>query len=981
MRKTSLLLVLLTVASSFAARMTVNVYGKEEVRDLHENDEIGFSADGDTLYFYDYDELSGLPSDPSEEFYLGTINRITFDTVGGPLDNFVVNTNDTTQTLNFDEVEGIIFEPETVDTGDWDGDGLTNHQELIQYGTDPRKWDTDGDGFSDYDELAQFDPVTSALIFNPKIADLPEIELTINSYPDITYWYTDVHGSSQSRSVVTGEETSSSSTVSEVSSTTYSQEHGWEVSATYGIKTGFDGGSTYELTAGVHGAYTESNTTEYGTSRTVANTQSFEEARTYEAMNEIRYEKATLAFDVTIRNPGHLVYRVENLILNAYIRDGNSLSVVSNLDIGGGFPFILDATANRRSVTTDVSVETAEELFAVADHLICGLDGYAFSYTSAGGVTTDFTAASTNTAARCADVIVDFGIGNGRDPLFRKVATLTKYNPDHLFLEDMYNRVTIKDILTTMDLDYVIGNANSNDGLTELEGITVDPARNSYWYIIKQPYSADSADVWSVRHNSVNPETLTVNTRDIVHFVFSKDEDGDSVSNYMEELLGTSDTDTDSDDDNLSDFTEIDGFERGGETYQTNPANEDTDGDGETDDVDSDPTHRPVGSSAVLDSLVITSGSRVNLAYDEGSSPRTALDSAYHAVDFRLVTAEVPQSVSATLNGLALTVNEVTNENRIFEAAGTFNKVLNVMSVTVISEDEADTNTYTLDVYSPLINNTSMTVGNTVAYCWKQLQVQVNDAAQAANEARTSGIYLFGSTSLTHLNAFSPDDSTLTTYTTSGVYGSSNDIYLLADLPDNASSTHTDTDLRAGNTYHYTQVPYYQDPGTGRYWFAPKSTPESEITYHNRTEIEFWKYKIIDEADGAGSCEIWHQYYYRIDNGSKHVISEHRREGLDDGDIRKFWEDKQVITVRTGEQLKTYLTLYEDDAGTSGDDYIWTNHRTFGGSSGYTIDELAQIEGSSWRIGDGQQLKDWAATETDDATVRAYARLRVWFEK
>ena len=48
--------------------------------------------------------------------------------------------------MNFDKAIGATFEP---DTNDDDNDGLTNYQEIVEYGTDPTKPDTDGDGAKD----------------------------------------------------------------------------------------------------------------------------------------------------------------------------------------------------------------------------------------------------------------------------------------------------------------------------------------------------------------------------------------------------------------------------------------------------------------------------------------------------------------------------------------------------------------------------------------------------------------------------------------------------------------------------------------------------------------------------------------------------------------------------------------------------------------------------------------------------------------
>ena len=46
----------------------------------------------------------------------------------------------------------------TPDTNDSDGDGLTNYQEIMVYGTDPNNPDTDGDGVKDGVDAFPLDP-------------------------------------------------------------------------------------------------------------------------------------------------------------------------------------------------------------------------------------------------------------------------------------------------------------------------------------------------------------------------------------------------------------------------------------------------------------------------------------------------------------------------------------------------------------------------------------------------------------------------------------------------------------------------------------------------------------------------------------------------------------------------------------------------------------------------------------------------------
>ena len=64
----------------------------------------------------------------------------------------------TPQTMYLDVLPATLKELwhwDAINNSDWDGDGLTNEQELI-LGTNPYNWDTDGDGLSDYYEWLTF---------------------------------------------------------------------------------------------------------------------------------------------------------------------------------------------------------------------------------------------------------------------------------------------------------------------------------------------------------------------------------------------------------------------------------------------------------------------------------------------------------------------------------------------------------------------------------------------------------------------------------------------------------------------------------------------------------------------------------------------------------------------------------------------------------------------------------------------------------
>ena len=64
-------------------------------------------------------------------------------------------TNPLSVLMDADKTIGATFTP---DTADDDGDGLTNYQEIVEYGTDPTEQDTDGDGVNDKNDGRPLDP-------------------------------------------------------------------------------------------------------------------------------------------------------------------------------------------------------------------------------------------------------------------------------------------------------------------------------------------------------------------------------------------------------------------------------------------------------------------------------------------------------------------------------------------------------------------------------------------------------------------------------------------------------------------------------------------------------------------------------------------------------------------------------------------------------------------------------------------------------
>ncbi|MBX3190715.1 MAG: hypothetical protein KF819_27200 [Labilithrix sp.] len=86
---------------------------------------------------------------------------------------------------------------------DTDGDGLSDADEIEVYGTSPVLADTDGDGMTDREEIVaqSFDPTIAPLRFNPRVADVPTLEVRIVGPPLISFRLTDSRGETRTFAV------------------------------------------------------------------------------------------------------------------------------------------------------------------------------------------------------------------------------------------------------------------------------------------------------------------------------------------------------------------------------------------------------------------------------------------------------------------------------------------------------------------------------------------------------------------------------------------------------------------------------------------------------------------------------------------------------------------------------------------------------------------------------------------------------------
>ncbi len=632
---------------------------------------------------------------------------------------------------------------------DMDEDGLTDLEEIYKYDTNPKSADTDGDGWSDKEELADgmYSP-TNPTKFNPRIADVPGLSVTLKKSPSIALNIETSEGKSKSKSVTEGKE------VSKTSSTSYEQTrsaelmNAWEFSTTHSIEVSWGGGVTdkgYKYTGsislGYNGSYTSSTGMSWGSSEEKSVSESYETSVSEETSKGSTINGATLCMQVELKNTSDIAFTIEDLKLSAStfdIKDTSSLKIIADLERETGWSKTTlksgEAT-DANFCNSDVKIEKIENLIYNTSSIVLGTPSPTITF---GKDNDDFTNAYTKVAAKTADITIDYGPGSAGNSSARyQVATNYRYNIDHKGSDDMYAQTSLAELLRNAHVDFKQDSVEGPSkkkfyGLASVDGYKFNLADSAMWYVTIQRAAdikkgLNTVDIYSFCVGSYDMEKIFVGAGDAVHIFYSKDQDHDGVPLPTEYLFGTDDKKEDSDGDGLSDYDEINGWTKGESTVKiyTNPTDADTDGDGLNDKEDPEPTKRPMFKDATLSMLQVFASdpsaagiqallSKDSAALAKGRSFDVSVQAPVAYFKVKPNAKKVAQ-VKVTANTNTATMQFVQpNADGVysFQTPGALTVLKNSsVKIVIRSEDGADSACYTVSISSTVAPPTDLQLG------------------------------------------------------------------------------------------------------------------------------------------------------------------------------------------------------------------------------------------------------------------------------
>jgi hypothetical protein len=560
---------------------------------------------------------------------------------------------------------------------DHDGDGLTDGVEYNE-GYSPRDADSDGDSIIDFNDFG-------AGGGDPRLADLPAFDIQVgNAQVRLNYEFvlkqnnTVIDTTTASESATMSDTSSASRTETDTTMMEWYAKASVKVEASAGYPDGFGAKVSVTAEAGVGAAGKNEVTATTAKSTVDAYNRSQDSGRMLTAgqTEERSVTGATVSADVRFINTGPLSMSLDDILLRMRMADpanpGEFITIGALDPVGLNAPIELGTVTTMREVPFTKSLdgrgpEFVEALMRNPRSIIFDVSN--FRLKSPPSDPNSYVEKEASIVANTAEVTVDFA-GEGELPVQRffvssnlgRQEAVRDRNGDGeidavdaervIYLppdgEFLYPRLT--EALTIRGYDFTV---NEDGQFFEIGGIANDLEQRKAWIVV---VTDDTGTVTTTPLATFDPaaqvDEISMKPGLQVWVSYMQDFDGDLVPRSAESLFGSSDADTDSDDDGVGDYAEI--FESApvtvidadgqSSTFETrsNAILADTDGDGLSDLRERDELHT---ASDLADTDGDGADDKDEVDVD-GSDPLDARDYRCRPNLFRFIIASVPDDGS-----------------------------------------------------------------------------------------------------------------------------------------------------------------------------------------------------------------------------------------------------------------------------------------------------------------------------------------------
>ncbi len=425
-------------------------------------------------------------------------------------------------------------------TNFYDGYELQPAQGSPQQPSNPAKSDTDGDSLWDREEY-----VNSS---EPKFADMPSVQVLLNSDPSLTI----LDDISSSHSIM-------NETLNKTETTKKTAEE-------YSLSAGFSGLS---LNAG----FSYKHSTERTTSNTVQ--KSFQEAES-QGQNINGYD---LAVQVIVKNltMSALPVTLNDIRINGVLQTSSG-PILMTLSPDDSISIPISGTDSHAFNVSTGTQSSASDAIAIMSAIGKGQPIiFSISYMSlaanyqisASGQDTNISVAAimNQVYQNSCTIKIDYGPYDPTQP----DSTDNLYAKTYYVAPSSIEGISMDEILSLLNLGY---QQDSSGQLIQVNGITNNDSGN--WEVASSSDDVSTTGTYSSFGDIVLKSTRGTRSSDGILLIFKQDQDNDGLDIREEIAYDSDDTMTDTDADGLTDYDEV-------RTYTTSPVLASTDGDFYTD--------------------------------------------------------------------------------------------------------------------------------------------------------------------------------------------------------------------------------------------------------------------------------------------------------------------------------------------------------------------------------------------------------------